>query len=298
MATLRSTHRARLLRRPRHLRHPALADRALPGRGGRVLRRPRPGRGARPGSTSKARAHRRRRSASSTTCARSSCATSSSRCCAPARSTRAGYLLGTSIARPLIAKRQVEIAARGGRRRGRARRHRQGQRPGALRAHLLRARARAHGHRAVARRGTSTARADLIAYAEQQRHPDPGDRARSRTAPTATCCTSATRAASSRIPGASRTTTCSSSRSRPSRRPTSRSTSRSSSRPATRCAVNGERALARGAARAAQHASPARHGVGRVDLVENRYVGMKSRGVYETPGRHRAARRASAPSSR
>jgi len=28
----------------------------------------------------------------------------------------------------------------------------------------------------------------------------------------------------------------------------------------------------------------AAHGIGRVDLVENRYVGMKSRGVYETPG--------------
>lgn len=27
-----------------------------------------------------------------------------------------------------------------------------------------------------------------------------------------------------------------------------------------------------------------RHGIGRIDLVENRYVGMKSRGVYETPG--------------
>jgi argininosuccinate synthase len=26
------------------------------------------------------------------------------------------------------------------------------------------------------------------------------------------------------------------------------------------------------------------HGVGRVDIVENRYLGMKSRGVYETPG--------------
>jgi argininosuccinate synthase len=26
------------------------------------------------------------------------------------------------------------------------------------------------------------------------------------------------------------------------------------------------------------------HGIGRVDIVENRYVGMKSRGVYETPG--------------
>ena len=28
----------------------------------------------------------------------------------------------------------------------------------------------------------------------------------------------------------------------------------------------------------------ARHGIGRVDMVENRLVGMKSRGVYETPG--------------
>ncbi len=27
-----------------------------------------------------------------------------------------------------------------------------------------------------------------------------------------------------------------------------------------------------------------RHGVGRVDMVENRFIGMKSRGVYETPG--------------
>ena len=27
-----------------------------------------------------------------------------------------------------------------------------------------------------------------------------------------------------------------------------------------------------------------KHGVGRLDLVENRYVGMKSRGIYETPG--------------
>ena len=26
------------------------------------------------------------------------------------------------------------------------------------------------------------------------------------------------------------------------------------------------------------------HGVGRLDIVENRFVGMKSRGVYETPG--------------
>ena len=27
-----------------------------------------------------------------------------------------------------------------------------------------------------------------------------------------------------------------------------------------------------------------RHGIGRIDIVENRLVGIKSRGVYETPG--------------
>ena len=37
-----------------------------------------------------------------------------------------------------------------------------------------------------------------------------------------------------------------------------------------------------------------KHGIGRLDLVENRFVGMKSRGVYETPGGtilHRGASR-------
>ena len=48
-------------------------------------------------------------------------------------------------------------------------------------------------------------------------------------------------------------------------------------------AVNGER-LAPAALLERLNAIAGRHGVGRVDLVENRYVGMKSRGVYETPG--------------
>jgi argininosuccinate synthase len=30
--------------------------------------------------------------------------------------------------------------------------------------------------------------------------------------------------------------------------------------------------------------SAASNGIGRLDLVENRFVGMKSRGMYETPG--------------
>ncbi|MEB2285435.1 MAG: argininosuccinate synthase [Polyangiaceae bacterium UTPRO1] len=48
-------------------------------------------------------------------------------------------------------------------------------------------------------------------------------------------------------------------------------------------AVNGER-LSPAALLAKLNAIGGRHGVGRLDLVENRYVGMKSRGVYETPG--------------
>jgi len=48
-------------------------------------------------------------------------------------------------------------------------------------------------------------------------------------------------------------------------------------------AVNGER-LTPGALLRRLNEIGGRHGVGRVDLVENRFVGMKSRGVYETPG--------------
>ncbi|MDP7544935.1 MAG: argininosuccinate synthase, partial [Anaerolineales bacterium] len=48
-------------------------------------------------------------------------------------------------------------------------------------------------------------------------------------------------------------------------------------------AVNGE-LLTPAALIEALNALGAKHGVGRVDMVENRLVGMKSRGVYETPG--------------
>jgi argininosuccinate synthase len=59
-------------------------------------------------------------------------------------------------------------------------------------------------------------------------------------------------------------------------------------------AIDG-RALTPGALLAELNAAGSAHGVGRLDLVENRYVGMKSRGAYETPGgtillrAHRAA---------
>ena len=48
-------------------------------------------------------------------------------------------------------------------------------------------------------------------------------------------------------------------------------------------AVNGESLSAAGIL-ARLNEEGGKNGIGRVDMVENRYVGMKSRGVYETPG--------------
>jgi argininosuccinate synthase len=47
--------------------------------------------------------------------------------------------------------------------------------------------------------------------------------------------------------------------------------------------VNGRRLSPLGVMKALNQLG-GKHGIGRVDLVENRFVGMKSRGVYETPG--------------
>jgi argininosuccinate synthase len=47
--------------------------------------------------------------------------------------------------------------------------------------------------------------------------------------------------------------------------------------------VNGE-AMSPATLLAALNELGRRHGIGRLDLVENRFVGMKSRGMYETPG--------------
>jgi len=48
-------------------------------------------------------------------------------------------------------------------------------------------------------------------------------------------------------------------------------------------AVNGKKLTPAGVLKALNKLG-GKHGIGRVDLVENRFVGMKSRGVYETPG--------------
>ena len=48
--------------------------------------------------------------------------------------------------------------------------------------------------------------------------------------------------------------------------------------------VNGERKSSAVALLEQLNAIGSEHGIGRIDLVENRFVGMKSRGCYETPG--------------
>ncbi|MEM8536395.1 MAG: argininosuccinate synthase [Pseudomonadota bacterium] len=48
-------------------------------------------------------------------------------------------------------------------------------------------------------------------------------------------------------------------------------------------AINGE-SMSPAAVLTKLNALGGKHGVGRLDLVENRFVGMKSRGIYETPG--------------
>ena len=49
------------------------------------------------------------------------------------------------------------------------------------------------------------------------------------------------------------------------------------------CAINGEN-LSPYSLLEKLNVLGGKHGVGRIDLVENRFIGMKSRGVYETPG--------------
>ena len=48
--------------------------------------------------------------------------------------------------------------------------------------------------------------------------------------------------------------------------------------------VNGKQAVSRSRSSRELNKIGGRNGIGRIDMVENRFVGMKSRGVYEAPG--------------
>ena len=194
------------------------------------------------------------------------------------------YLLGTSIARPLIAKKQIEIAEKVGADAVSPRRDRQGQRPGALRARLLRAEARHHGHRAVARMGPALARAaDRVRRAA----PDPDRQGQARRGAVLGRRQPAARLL--RGQGAGRSGAGGAGlrlfahhRSRRRRR-TSRPSSRIDFEKGDAVAIDGEK-LSPATLLAKLNELGRANGIGRLDLVENRFVGMKSRGMYETPG--------------
>ena len=194
------------------------------------------------------------------------------------------YLLGTSIARPLIAKKQIEIAQQDRRRRGLSRRDRQGQRPGALRADLLRARARrSRSSRRGANGPSRAARICSRSRASTRSRSPRTRRARRRSRSTPTCCTRPPRAR------------CWRTRRRKRRRYVYQRTISPMEAPdkATEVTIGFDKGdavsldgkkLSPAALLTALNALGKANGIGRIDLVENRFVGMKSRGVYETPG--------------
>jgi argininosuccinate synthase len=193
------------------------------------------------------------------------------------------YLLGTAIARPLIAKRQIEIAAAVG------------------------AEAVAHGAtgkgndqvrfelayyalkpdiRVIApwREWTLSSRTKLIEYAEKHQIPIPRDKRGE--APFSTDANLLHISAEGKVledPWSepeefvySRTTA-------PEQAPDKPEYVEVEFLRGDAVAVNGE-ALSPAQLLTRLNEIGGRHGIGRLDLVENRFVGMKSRGVYETPG--------------
>ena len=192
-----------------------------------------------------------------------------------------GYLLGTSIARPLIAKRQIEIARQEG---AEAVSHgATGKGNDQVRFELTYYALEPHiTVIAPWREWDMQGRADLIAYAEERQIPSPV----SREKPYSTDRNLLHLSFEGGI------------LEDPWREPyedmflLSVSPENAPDQPeyieidfaaGDPTAINGE-ALSPASLLAKANELGGKHGIGRCDLVENRYVGMKARGVYETPG--------------
>jgi argininosuccinate synthase len=193
----------------------------------------------------------------------------------------AGYLLGTSIARPLIAKRQVDLARQVG---GDALAHgATGKGNDQVRFELTYA-ALAPELRVIApwREWSFAGRSDLIAYAEAHRIPVTSTREKPYSMDRNLLHISyeggvledpweppredmfLLSVSPERAPDRADEITVEFESGNPTR-------------------INGD-ALPPASLLARVNEIGGRHGIGRADLVENRYVGIKSRGVYETPG--------------
>jgi argininosuccinate synthase len=192
------------------------------------------------------------------------------------------YLLGTSIARPLISKRLVEIAAETG-------------------ADAVSHGATGKGNDQVRfelglcaepdikviapwREWDLTSRTKLLEFAEAAPDPDRQGQARrgavfGRREPSAHL----VRGQGAGDPARRRPTTSTSARSTPRTRPTRPRFVEIGFEKGDAVAINGE-AMSPATLLTALNELGGKHGIGRLDLVENRFVGMKSRGIYETPG--------------
>ena len=200
------------------------------------------------------------------------------------------YLLGTSIARPLIAKKQIEIAAQGRRRRGLPRRDRQGQRPGPLRARAITRSIPAIKIIAPWREWAFKGREDLLEFAREHQIPIAKDKeGEAPFSVDANLLHSSSEGKVLEDPAKEAPRDRLSAhhladgRARQGDR-----RSRSASRRATPFSLDGK-TLSPAALLTPLNELGRDNGIGRIDLVENRFVGMKSRGVYETPGRHHPA---------
>ena len=191
------------------------------------------------------------------------------------------YLLGTALARPLLAYRQVAGGPGAGRGCPLPRRHRQGERPGPLRGHLGRLRSAPEGHRALARVG----------------HPLARGRARRTRRPATSRCDQSPRDIFSRDGNLWHLSHEGGNLEDPwdaPRKEMFKLTVAPEDAPdkAEEVSIGFERGVP--VSLDGRKLGPVemvtnlntiagRHGVGRLDLVENRLVGIKSRGVYETP---------------
>ena len=194
------------------------------------------------------------------------------------------YLLGTSIARPLIAKKQIEIARKTG------------------------ADAVAHGAtgkgndqvrfeltyyalqpdiKVIApwREWDLTSRTKLIEFAETHQIPIAKDkRGEAPFSVDANLLHSSSEGKVLEDPAVEARFHCLSAHARVRKmRPTRRPSSKWASKKAMPSSIDGE-ALSPASLLARLNELGRANGIGRLDLVENRFVGMKSRGVYETPG--------------
>lgn len=192
-----------------------------------------------------------------------------------------GYLLGTSIARPLIAKRQVEIAQK---ERADAVAHgATGKGNDQVRFELT-YQAMAPGLRIIApwREWEFRSRTDLIEYAKRQDIPITATKEKPYSVDQNLFHTSY-EGGILEDPWAEPPEEIYTQTASPENAPDRPFYLEIQYKAGDPVAINGKR-LAPARLLERLNDLGAAHGIGRADLVENRYVGMKSRGVYETPG--------------